>query len=389
MKKICVITGTRAEYGLLKPLIEKISDDDDIELQLIATGMHLSPEFGLTYKSIEEDGFIINKKIECILSSDTAVGISKSMALTQISFAEALDELSPNLIVVLGDRSEIFSAVSAANVACIPVAHLHGGELTYGAYDDAFRHAITKMSHLHFTSTEEYKNRVIQLGESPDKVFNAGALSVDNILNMKLMSRKDFEDSISFKLQKKNILVTFHPVTLEKATSEFQFQQLLNALDLLEDTNIIFTYPNSDKDGRVIIKMIEKHVAKHEHSIAVPSLGLLRYLSALQYVDIVLGNSSSGMVEVPIFKKATVNIGSRQEGRLRCQSIIDCKPSTESIQEAIIKAYSKNFQDNMKNMVNPYGKGNTSTFIINEIKKANLSELIKKSFYNITYERFK
>ena len=297
-RKICVLTGSRAEYGLLSGLIRLIEDDKDFELQIIVTGMHLSPEFGLTYQVIEKDGFAIRKKVEILLSSDTGVGIAKSMGLGLIGFADAFEELDPDLLIVLGDRFETFAAAAAAMVARIPIAHLYGGEITEGAVDEAFRHAITKMSHLHFTSTEEYRRRVIQLGESPERVFNVGSIGVDNIQKLKLLNREEFEDSIDFKLGDKNILVTFHPVTLEKQTAKAQVGILLKVLQELTEIRIIFTMPNADADGRVIIGLIEKFVAENlERSCSFVSLGQLRYLSALQYVDAVVGNSSSGLVE--------------------------------------------------------------------------------------------
>ena len=283
-RKVCVVTGTRAEYGLLYWLLKEIEADKELQLQVIVTGMHLSPEFGLTYKEIEKE-FNINKKIEMLLSSDTSVGISKSMGLAQISFAESYDELKPDIVIVLGDRYEIFSAISAAMIARIPIAHIHGGEKTEGAFDESIRHCITKMSHLHFAATEEYKNRVIQLGEDPSRVFNVGGMGIENIKRLELLNKKEFEKSIEFKLNSKNILVTFHPVTLENSTAKEQFKELLDVIDELEDTNIIFTKANSDTDGRVINKMIDEYVTKNFHkSVQFTSLGQLRYLSALQYV---------------------------------------------------------------------------------------------------------
>lgn len=387
MRRICVITGTRAEYGLLKPIIGKIEEDEELTLQLIVTAMHLSPEFGLTYQAVEADGYSIDKKIETVLSSDTSVGIAKSMGLTQISFAEAFDELNPDLIVVLGDRSEIFAAVSVATVACIPVAHIHGGELSFGAYDDAFRHSISKMSHLHFTSTEEYRNRVIQLGENPSRVFNVGAIGLDNIIGADLMSKQEFEASIDFRLGKRNILLTYHPVTLENATSKQQFSEITEALDGLSDTAVIMTYPNSDKDGRVIIKMIEEYVSKRTNCIAIPSLGLKRYLSALQYVDVVMGNSSSGIIEVPYYKIPTVNIGDRQKGRTRCSSIIDCEPHKNSIKDALEYAYSDQCKEQLAKMDNPYGDGTASSKILEIIKTIDVSKLIMKEFFDIPFTK--
>lgn len=382
-RKICVVTGTRAEYGLLYWLLKEIKADSELELQIIATGMHLSPEFGLTYKTIEKE-FKINKKIEMLLSSDTSIGISKSMGLAQISFAESYEELKPDMVVVLGDRYEIFSATSAAMIANIPIVHLHGGETTEGAFDESIRHSITKMSHLHFTATEEYRNRVIQLGEIPNRVFNVGGMGIENIKRLKLLSREEFEESIGFKLNKKNILVTFHPVTLENATSKNQFKELLDAIDELEDTNIIFTKANSDTDGRIINQMCDEYVAKNPHkSVCFTSLGQLRYLSALQYVDAMVGNSSSGLAETPSFKIGTINIGDRQKGRIKAASVIDCEPNKQSIKKAFEKLYSKEFQEILKSVKNPYGDGCASKKIIKVIKNVDLKNILKKSFYDL------
>ena len=382
-RKICVVTGTRAEYGLLYWLMKEIEADKDLELQLIVTGMHLSPEFGLTYKEIEKE-FKIDKKIEMLLSSDTAMGISKSMGLAQIGFAEAFEELKPDILVVLGDRYEIFSAVSVAMICNIPIAHLHGGEITQGAFDESIRHSITKMSHLHFTATDEYKNRVIQLGEEPNRVFNVGGMGIENIKRLKLLSKDEFEESINFKLNKKNILVTFHPVTLENSTAKEQFQELLDAIDELENTNIIFTKANSDTDGRIINQMIDEYVTKNSHkSVGFASLGQLRYLSALQYIDAVVGNSSSGLLEAPSFKIATVNIGDRQKGRIKALSVIDCEPKKEEILKAFKEIYSKEFQEKLKNVENPYGESCPSKQIIEVLKNVNLANILKKSFYDL------
>jgi len=382
-KKICVVTSRRAEYRLLYWLMKEIEKDRDLELQIIATGMHLSFEFGLTYKEIEKE-FKIDKKIEILLSSDTPIGVSKSMGLAQISFAEAFEELKPDFIVVLGDRFELIPIVSTAVVFNIPVVHLHGGEATEGLIDEYIRHAVTKMSYLHFTSTEEYRKRVIQLGEDPSRVYNVGAMGIENIKRLKLLSREEFEKSINFKLNKKNILVTFHPVTLEKATAKEQFEELLNAIDELKDTNIIFTKANSDTDGRVINKMIDEYVAKNKNkAIAFTSLGQIRYLSALQYVDAVVRNSSSGIVEAPSFKIGTINIGDRQKGRIKAKSVIDCKPKKEDIKKAFEKLYSSEFQELLKNVKNPYENGKFPSKKIVEVLKNTKIENIKKSFYDL------
>ena len=382
-RKICVVTGTIAEYGLVYWLMKEIEADKELQLQLIVTGMHLSPEFELTYKEIEKE-FKIDKKIEMLLSSDTSIGISKSMGLAQISFAEAYEELKSNIVVVLGDRYEIFSATSAAMIARIPIAHLHGGETTEGAFDESIRHSITKMSHLHFTATQEYKNRVIQLGEHPSKVFNVGGMGIENIKRLKLLNKEEFEKSIEFKLNKKNILVTFHPVTLENSTAKEQFQELLDAIDELEDTNIIFTKANSDTNGRIINQMIDEYVAKNYHkSIGFISLGQQRYLSALQYVDAVVGNSSSGLLEAPSFKIGTINIGDRQKGRIKAESVINSEVNKTSILKSFSKLYSKAFQDLIEESKNPYGDGIASRKIIEIIKNEDLRNILKKSFYDL------
>ena len=317
MIKICVVTGSRAEYGLLSRLMQMIQEDSGLKLQVIATNMHLSPEFGLTYQEIEKDGFFINKKVEMLLSSDTANGTAKSVGLATIGFADAYEDLKPDLLLVLGDRYEILSAVTTALFYKIPVAHLHGGEITEGAYDDAIRHAITKMSHLHFTSTEEYRKRVIQLGENPERVFNVGAIGIDNIKHLKLLSRDVLERELQFLLKEQTILVTYHPVTLDENDTRMQFQCLLNVLNDRQDIRIIFTLPNSDTGGRVIIPMIQDFVkCNKDRAIAFASLGSLRYLSVLRCVSAVVGNSSSGIIEAPSFGIPTLNIGNRQKGRI-------------------------------------------------------------------------
>lgn len=380
MRKICVITGTRAEYGLLYYLMSAIGADPELELQIIATGMHLSPEFGLTYKEIEKD-FTITKKIEMLLSSDTPVGVSKSMGLAQISFAECFEELKPDLVVVLGDRFEIFSAASAAMIARIPLIHLHGGETTEGAFDESIRHSITKMSHLHFTAAEMYRNRVIQLGEHPSRVFNVGGMGIDAIQRITLLEKSELEKSINFTFGTKNLLVTFHPVTLENHTATEQFQALLNALDTLKDTHIIFTKANSDTDGRAINAMIDTYVSHNaSNTIAFASMGQLRFLSALQFVDAVVGNSSSGLLEAPSFKIGTINIGDRQRGRLKALSVIDCAPKQEAIFESLTKLYSPEFQQQLSAVKNPYGEGGAVEKIIHVLKHTSLNDLLKNRF---------
>lgn len=386
-RKICVVTGTRAEYGLLYWLMKEIEAADDLKLQIIATGMHLSPEFGLTYLQIEQDGFTIDHKIEMLLSSDSPTGIGKSIGLGVIGFADALADLQPDLLVVLGDRFEIFSAVSAAMVARVPVAHLHGGEATEGAFDELIRHSITKMSHLHFTATRAYRNRVIQLGEQPERVFEVGALGIDSIRRLNLLKRNELEKAIDFKLGKRNLLVTYHPVTLEQETAEEQFGNLLKVLSELEETHLLFTKANADTNGRIINSMIDDYVSSHrDHAIAYTSLGQLRYLSTMQFVDAVVGNSSSGLLEAPSFKIGTVNIGDRQRGRIKAESVIDCSPDSNSIRAAIQEIYTSRFQEKLQQATNPYGDGGASRKIAKIIRKHPLDDILKKRFFDMETE---
>ena len=382
-RKICVITGTRAEYGLLRWVMQGIKDDAELTLQIIATGMHLSPEFSLTYREIEKDGFQIDRKVEMLTSSDTSVGVAKSMGLGMIGFADALNELNPDLIVVLGDRFEIFAAVSAALVRRIPVAHLHGGETTEGAFDEALRHSITKMSHLHFVAAKEYHQRVIQLGEQPDRVFLVGGLGIDNINRLKLLDRHELEVALGFNFDAKNLLITYHPVTLERSTAVEQMEELLAALADLADTRLIFTMPNADTGSRELIQMVKDFVAQHSNARAFTTLGQLRYLSCIAQVDGVLGNSSSGLLEVPSFKKATINIGDRQRGRLQAGSVINCEPSRQAIGIALARLYSTEFQCGLTEVVNPYGNVGASERVVNVLKHFELSGIVKKNFHDL------
>jgi GDP/UDP-N,N'-diacetylbacillosamine 2-epimerase (hydrolysing) len=385
IRKICVVTGTRADYGLLRWVMQGLQDDAGLKLQIVATGMHLSPEFGLTYKEIEQDGFDIDYKLEMLTSSDTAVGIAKSMGLGLIGFADAFNQLQPDLIVVLGDRFEILAAVSAALVARIPVAHLHGGEATEGAIDESFRHAITKMSHLHFVAAEDYRKRVIQLGENPERVFLVGGLGVDGIKRTKLLNRQELEASLNLKFVQKNLLITFHPVTLDISSAEKQMVELLTALSGLQDTTLIFTMPNADTDGRILMQMIYEFVKQHHNAYVFSSLGQLRYFSCIAQVDAVIGNSSSGLLEVPSFHKATINIGDRQRGRLSASSVINCEPTFASILSAIDIVYSDEFQSNLHHVKSPYGEGGASERVIEIIKRHTITDLMKKSFYDLPF----
>jgi GDP/UDP-N,N'-diacetylbacillosamine 2-epimerase (hydrolysing) len=386
-RKICVVTGSRAEYGLLRWVIDGIAKSPLLELQLVATGMHLSPEFGLTVQEIESDGHRTDRRIEMLLSSDTPVGIIKSTGLGMIGFADALAELQPDLLLVLGDRFEIFAAASAALISRIPIAHLHGGESTEGAIDESIRHSITKMAHFHFVAAEEYRRRVIQLGEDPDRVFRVGGLGIDSILHLKLLDRSELEEAMDFHFLPRNLLITFHPVTFEDNTSADQFDQLLAALDKLEDTGLIFTMPNADTEGRVIFDRIKLFCDSHSNAKAFTSLGQLRYLSCIRHVDGVVGNSSSGIAEVPSFKKATVNIGDRQRGRLKAKSVIDCEPTLPSITQAIDRLFSSEFQDQLKKTENPYGTGGASAAIVKQLEEETFENLLKKSFYDLPSSR--
>ena len=382
-RKICVVTGARAEYGLLRLVIDGILNSCSLELQLIATGMHLSPEFGLTVQEIEADGYHVDRKVEMLLSSDTPVGITKSMGLGMIGFADALNDLQPDLLLLLGDRFEAFVAASSALVAQVPVAHLHGGETTEGAIDEAMRHSITKMSHLHFVATEEYANRVIQLGEDPQKVFQVGGLGVDSIRRVQLLGRAELESAIDFQFKAKNFLITFHPVTLEKNTSSRQIDELLNALSSYEEIGLIFTMPNADTDGRIVREKITNFCRLNTNAKAFESLGQLRYLSCVNQVDAVIGNSSSGLAEVPSFKKATINIGDRQKGRLKAASVIDCSPTSSSIRSAIEMLFSDSFQEQLMGVKNPYGEAGASLKIVRTLEEYCFSELLKKPFFDL------
>ncbi len=383
-RKICVVTGARAEYGLLSSLMELIKNDKDTDLQTLVTGAHLSHEFGLTYREIDQDGFKIDKKIEMILSADTPSSIIKSTGVGMIGFADALKDLKPDILVLLGDRYELMSASFAALILKIPVAHIHGGEVTEGAFDDSIRHSISKMSWWHFTACEEYKKRLVQLGENPKKIFNVGGLGVDKIKNSKLLSKSELAKQTGIKFKNKNLLITFHPVTLENESAKYQVRSLMDALDRYKDTLLIFTMPNADSNGREIFEIINNFVSENNHrAISFTSMGSLLYLSTLQFVDGVIGNSSSGLLEAPTFKIGTVNIGDRQKGRIKANSIIDCKPTKESINAAIKTLYSNAFRKELKQATNPYGNGNAAEKIFKTLKNEPIPKNLKKEFFDI------
>jgi UDP-hydrolysing UDP-N-acetyl-D-glucosamine 2-epimerase len=382
MRKVCIFTSTRAEWGLLQGVAEHIRRSGC--LQLLVSGSHLSEKFGMTVREIEAAGFTADEKVEVLKYDDTPSGICKTMGLAISGYGEALGRLRPDMLVLLGDRYETFCAAAAAQIQRIPVAHIHGGETTEGAVDEAFRHSITKMAHLHFASCEEYRRRIIQLGENPDRVFNVGALGIENIRKIELMSREELESSIGFPLDKPFFLVTFHPVTLENDTAGKQFGALLSALEQFPEHKIIFTKANADTDGQVINAMIDDYVtARPERCLAVASLGLRRYLSAMKLCDAVIGNSSSGILETPVFGVPTVNIGDRQKGRLRTESIVDCTPDCVSIVSAIQKALSPRFRAGLENLKHPCEKAGTAGQIVEQLLKVDLSRLIKKTFYDL------
>lgn len=383
MKKICVVTGSRAEFGLLYWLIDTIQNEPDFELQLMVTGSHLTSMFGLTVDEISK-AFHINKKVEMVLSSDTPVGISKSMGLGLISYSEAFESLQPELVVLLGDRYEILAAAICAHIAKIPIAHLHGGERSEGAIDDGFRHAITKLSHLHFTATESYRRRVIQLGENPKHVFNVGAMGIENIKKLDLLPKAILQPQLGYEFRKQNFLITYHPTTLDNQRSAVQFNHFLKALDAFPDAGLIFTKANQDTDGQVINQRIDEYVEKHQgRAVSYHSMGQLRYLSTIPFVDVVIGNSSSGLIEVPSFQKPTVNIGDRQSGRIRSESVIDCLNDSQSIIDAIYLSLSPDFLIKIKQIENPYDQGHSSQKICEIFKKIDFNTLIKKQFHDL------
>lgn len=382
-RKVCVITGTRAEYGLLRGVLDGLRTDPDFELQIIATGMHLSPEFGLTYREIEADGFRIDRKVEILLSSDTPVGVGTSIGLAAIGFTSAIDELKPDLILLLGDRFEILAAVTAALIAGVPVAHLHGGEITEGAVDDAMRHAITKMSHLHFVAVETYRRRVIQMGEQPERVYCVGGLGVDAIARVDFMERAELENAIGHALMPRNLLITFHPETLNQSSAGAQMAELLSALEAFNDIGLIFTFPNADAGGRELIAMIRDFAANRANVHVHTSLGLHRYLSCMAQCDGVVGNSSSGLLEAPTLRKGTVNIGDRQKGRLQADSVINCRPERAEISAALGQLLSSDFARQVQATRNPYGEAGASARIVATLKQIELKGLLHKSFHDI------
>lgn len=388
MKTIIIATATRAEYGLLRPVIKRLINETDLITRVVVTGAHLSPEFGMTVHEIENDEVIIDKKIEILLSSDTSVAISKSMGLAMISFAEYFEESRPDALLVLGDRYETLAICCAAMNARVPIFHMYGGETTEGAVDEAIRHSITKMSYLHFTSTDVYRKRVIQLGEDPRRVYTVGSIGIENALKTELFSKGALEENLGCQLGENYAVVTFHPVTLEHASAKKQIEEVLKVTEAFPDMKFLFTKANADADGRIINARIEEFLQTHKNIYLYSSLGMKRYLSAVKNAQVVIGNSSSGLVEVPTFGIPTVNIGDRQKGRMQADSIINCEPEYEKIKAAVSKALSTEFREIARTVINPYGDGNTSAKIVDIIREwLTVRGIdIKKKFYDINFD---
>lgn len=385
MKKISILTSTRAEYGLLAPIIKKLEKDPKIDVRVVATGAHLSPEFGMTVNEIKSDGVIVDKEIPILLSSDTQEAISKSMGLAMISFSDYFATCKPDALMVLGDRYETLAVCISALNAQIPIIHLHGGEATEGAIDEAVRNAITKLSYLHFTSTDEYRKRVIQMGEAPDRVYTSGAMGVENALKTKLMSKEDLEASLECSLGEHFSVLTFHPVTLENHTAQAQINELLKVMEKYPNITFLCTKANADTDGRIINQCLHKYTETHTNAYLYDSLGMRRYLSAVSHAEFVIGNSSSGIIEVPSFKIPTINIGDRQKGRIQANSIINCLPEADSISQAIEQALSPSFRKSLSVVINPYGQGDTSDTIVRVTKDYLLNNKMKlqKKFFDM------
>jgi len=363
-----------------------IQDAEDLTLQVVVTGMHLSPEFGLTFKQIEEDGFNIDSKIEMLLSSDTSNGIIKSMSLGMIGFGDAYEQLKPDIVLMLGDRFELLAAATAALISALPIAHIHGGESTEGAFDEAIRHSISKMSHLHFTAAEQYRRRVIQLGENPDRVFNVGAPGIEHIERLNLFDKNELEKEIGLEFGVRSLAVTWHPVTFETEKTREQLIELLNVLNSIDDVKLVFTKANADTSGRIVNQMIDAYVTSHpDNSVLWTSLGQRKYLSVLKHVDGIVGNSSSGIIEAPSLKTGTINIGDRQRGRIRAASVIDCEPSASSIKLALERLFTPAFQEVLDGVKNPHGSGDVSGKIVNQLQRYSLDNIAKKSFFDLPF----
>lgn len=387
MKKICIVSGSRAEYGLLHNLMKKIKNYKKTKLQVILTCMHLSKKFGLTYREVQKDGFKIDQKVKMPIGSSKSSDITKATGIGMIGFSKAFVKLKPDLIVLAGDRFEILSAAFAAVSEKIPIAHINGGESSFGAIDESIRHAVTKMSTWHFVTTKEHRKRVIQLGENPKRVFLVGSLGIDRIKSTKLLSKSELEKKINFRLNKKTILVTYHPVTLDKTSAKKDINAILHSLKKIKDAKVIFTLPNADSGNDIITKMIKSFVKKNKNKHKVfKSMGDKLYSSTMKHSNLVLGNSSSAIIEAPFFKVASINIGDRQKGRTKASSTLDCLPNKFSITHAIKKALSKNFKRKIVSVKNPYELPNSSAKIFNILKKVKIKNVLKKSFYEINFK---
>jgi GDP/UDP-N,N'-diacetylbacillosamine 2-epimerase (hydrolysing) len=382
-KKICIVTGSRAEYGLLNKLLLKLKKDKSFHLQLVVTGSHLSKKYGSTVNEIKKDYINIDRKINLKLNNDNSQGVGKSMSIALTGFVKNYEQLKPDIILLLGDRYEILTAAIAATLCRIPIGHIHGGESTEGAIDDAFRHSITKMSHIHFAATEEYKKRIIQMGENPKNVHCVGGLGVDNIVNKKLLNKSELEKKLKLKFLKKSILVTYHPETLNKKSSQNDFKNLISALTKLKDTTIIFTMPNSDMESNIITKLIKDFIRLKKNSFLFKSLGQKKYYSCCNQVNCMVGNSSSGLLEMPSFKKFSINIGSRQKGRMKATSVIDCKPNSNDVLKCLNFVFNESNQKKLKNIINPYGNGGATKKIISILKKVKFMKIIHKTFFDL------
>ncbi len=383
MRKICLITTSRADYGIQSHLAKLLQNDRQIDFSLIVTGMHVSRKYGNTYKEIKNSGLKISKMFDVGMDKYSDSYPEKIIAKTIIKTSEVLKEISPDIVILLGDRYEMFAVAIACTLNNIPIAHIHGGETTQGAVDEVFRHSITKAAYWHFTSCEAYRRRVIQLGEDPARVFNVGSLGVENVKRMKLLSKNELKRDLNISFSKKNLLVTYHPVTLERGQAKTQITELLSALEELKDTTIIITKPNADSENGVIVKEIENFAARRSLTYVYTSLGALKYLSLVNLVDAVVGNSSSGIIEAPSFKTATINIGTRQSGRIKSQSIIDVAPQKEEILNAILQIYTDKFRKKLEQAKNPYEKANTAQNIVDILKSVDLKASLEKQFYDL------
>ncbi len=384
-RKVCVVTGSRAEYGLLRWLMHDIRANLALDLQIVATGMHLSPEFGNTIDQIKNDGFVVDHEVEMLLSSDSKIGVAKSFGLAVGGLADSFEALHPDIVLLLGDRFEILAASIAACILRIPIGHLHGGELTEGSLDDSFRHAISKLASLHFTATEQYRRRVIQLGEHPDRVFNVGSPGLENLDRLRLLSKQELESTLGIEFGRKTLLISFHSATSTRESGDSQISVLLNALNKLESVSFIFTRSNADAGGRFINRSIEEFVFENkERAVLHTSLGQQTYLSTLKYVDGIVGNSSSGILEAPSFKIGTVNIGSRQMGRIRAESVIDCEADASQIEHALSVLFSEKFRASLRTVSNPYGGTGVIKNIVEKLITYPLEVLRVKRFFDYT-----